>query len=40
MGIFIGHIVTNKTFEITDLFLETTAGRLIFSRNFNNALKI
>jgi len=40
MGIFIGYFLTKQTYEITDLFLETTAGRLIFSINFKNSLKL
>ena len=40
IGILIAQSLDEKNYEITDLFLETTAGRLIFSLNFNNALKI
>ena len=40
IGIVIAHLLDNNNYEITDLFLETTAGRLIFSFNFTNALKI
>ena len=40
IGIIIARLLENNNYEITDLFLETTPGRLIFSLNFNNALKI
>jgi DNA-directed RNA polymerase subunit beta' len=40
IGIVIAKLLENNTYEISDLFLETTPGRLIFSLNFNNALKI
>ncbi len=40
MGILITDLLDDKNYEVTDLFLETTAGRLIFSFNFTNALKI
>ena len=40
IGILIAHSLDEINYEITDLFLETTPGRLIFSINFNNALKI
>ena len=40
IGILIAHLIDDNNYEITDLFLETTPGRLIFSFNFTNALKI
>ena len=40
IGILIAHLIDDNNYEITDLFLETTPGRLIFSCNFTNALKI
>ena len=40
IGILIAQLLENNNYEVTDLFLETTPGRLIFSLNFNNALKI
>jgi len=40
IGILIAHLINDNNYEITDLFLETTPGRLIFSFNFTNALKI
>jgi hypothetical protein len=39
LGIFIGYFLKENVYEITDLFLETTPGRLIFSINFKNSLK-
>jgi DNA-directed RNA polymerase subunit beta' len=39
IGILIAQLLENNNYEVTDLFLETTPGRLIFSLNFNNALK-
>ena len=38
IGIFIARLKNEKYYEITDLFLETTAGRLIFSLNFINSI--
>jgi DNA-directed RNA polymerase subunit beta' len=38
IGILIAHYKNDFTYEITDLFLETTPGRLIFSMNFKNLL--
>jgi DNA-directed RNA polymerase beta' subunit len=38
IGIFISRYVNENYYELTDLFLETTAGRLIFSNNFKNAI--
>jgi DNA-directed RNA polymerase subunit beta' len=38
IGILIAHYENNKTYKITDLFLETTPGRLIFSMNFKNLI--
>ena len=40
IGVLIAHLIDVQNYEVTDLFLETTAGRLIFSFNFTNALKI
>jgi DNA-directed RNA polymerase beta' subunit len=39
IGIFITRYLNNSYYDLTDLFLETTAGRLIFSNNFKNSLK-
>ena len=39
IGILIAKSLGENNFEIIDLFLETTPGRLIFSLNFNNILK-
>jgi DNA-directed RNA polymerase subunit beta' len=39
IGIFISHYLNEAYYELTDLFLETTPGRLIFSNNFKNAIK-
>jgi DNA-directed RNA polymerase subunit beta' len=38
IGILIARSIDEKQYEITDLFLETTAGRLIFSINFINSI--
>jgi DNA-directed RNA polymerase subunit beta' len=38
IGIFITRYVNEDYYEITDLFLETTPGRLIFSNNFKNSI--
>lgn len=38
IGILIAHSGNNSTYEITDLFLETTPGRLVFSLNFKNLI--
>jgi DNA-directed RNA polymerase subunit beta' len=40
IGILIARSFNNKEYEITDLFLETTPGRLMFSLNFKNSIKI
>jgi len=40
IGVFIAHTKTKNEYELTDLFLETTPGRLIFSINFKNAIKV
>ena len=40
IGILIAQKKNKKTYQITDLFLETTAGRLIFSINFKKALTL
>lgn len=39
IGIFIARLITKNTYDISDLFLETTPGRLIFSMNFLNSIK-
>ena len=39
IGILIANYVNETKYELTDLFLETTPGRLIFSTNFKNAVK-
>nr|AYO28646.1 RNA polymerase beta' subunit [Neotessella volvocina] len=38
IGILIGYKLMNNNYLLTDLFLETTPGRLIFSKNFKNSL--
>jgi DNA-directed RNA polymerase subunit beta' len=38
IGILIARSFNRKDYEITDLFLETTPGRLIFSINFKNII--
>lgn len=39
IGIFISRYLNDNFYELTDLFLETTPGRLIFSINFKNSIK-
>jgi hypothetical protein len=39
MGIFVANSIANNTYEISNLFLETTPGRLLFSLNFNSIIK-
>lgn len=39
LGILIGHYLNKNYYQLTDLFLETTPGRLIFSLNFKNSIK-
>jgi DNA-directed RNA polymerase subunit beta' len=39
IGILIAHYLNQNSYQLTDLFLETTAGRLIFSINFKNSIK-
>ena len=39
IGILIAHYVSENNYEITDIFMETTPGRLIFSTNFKNAVE-
>lgn len=39
MGIFVANFISNNTYEINNLFLETTPGRLLFSLNFNSIIK-
>ena len=38
IGIFISRYMNENYYELTDLFLETTPGRLIFSNNFKNSI--
>ena len=38
VGIFISRYINEDYHELTDLFLETTPGRLIFSINFKNSI--
>ena len=38
IGIFISRYINENYYELTDLFLETTPGRLIFSINVKNSL--
>lgn len=40
IGILISYKINDEFYKITDLFLETTPGRLIFSNNFKNSLKL
>jgi DNA-directed RNA polymerase subunit beta' len=39
IGILISHYLNENDSQLTDLFLETTPGRLIFSVNFKNSIK-
>ena len=39
IGILIVHRINSQKYTITDIFLETTAGRIIFSKNFTNLVK-
>lgn len=38
IGIFIGTMKDENNYQLSDLFLETTPGRLIFSINFKNSI--
>jgi len=38
-GLFLAYVAENGEMEFTDLFLETTPGRLIFSLNFKKLMK-
>ena len=40
IGILIARYIKENKYELNDLFLETTPGRLIFSNNFKNAIRI
>ncbi len=39
IGILVASKNENTTYQVTDLFLETTPGRLIFSKNYKNAIE-
>jgi len=39
IGIVIAHYINKKEYKLTDLFLETTAGRVIFSINFKDIIQ-
>lgn len=39
IGILIAHAINNENYIVTDLLLETSVGRLIFSINFKNSVK-
>jgi DNA-directed RNA polymerase subunit beta' len=39
IGVLIAQYINIDNYELTDLFLKTTAGRLIFSNNFKNSIK-
>jgi hypothetical protein len=39
IGILIAHYLNENYYQLTDLFLETTPGRLIFSVNFKTSIK-
>jgi len=39
IGILIAHLINEYNYKVSDLFLETTPGRLIFSINFKNSIK-
>jgi hypothetical protein len=39
IGILVAHYLNENDYQLTDLFLETTPGRLIFSVNFKNSIK-
>ena len=38
IGVLVSHLSKEGNYEITDLFLETSPGRLIFSTNFINSI--
>ena len=40
IGILIARAIEEDTYQLTDLFLETSPGRLIFSTNFKNSIEI
>jgi DNA-directed RNA polymerase subunit beta' len=39
IGVLIAEYININNYELTDLFLKTTPGRLIFSNNFKNSIK-
>ena len=39
IGILVAHFINENNYEITNIFMETTPGRLIFNNNFKNAIK-
>jgi DNA-directed RNA polymerase beta' subunit len=39
IGIFIARLIQENSYEFSDLFLETSAGRVIFNINFKNAIQ-
>jgi DNA-directed RNA polymerase beta' subunit len=39
IGIFIARLTQENIYEFSDLFLETTPGRIIFNINFKNAIQ-
>ena len=39
LGIIIAYQLNDKLYQLNDLFLETTPGRLIFNKNFKNSIK-
>jgi hypothetical protein len=39
IGVLIADYINTNNYELTDLFLKTSPGRLIFSNNFKNSIK-
>jgi hypothetical protein len=39
LGVLIARFISENTYQLTDCFLETTPGRVIFSLNFKNSIK-
>lgn len=39
IGIFVAYMLGEHSYQITNFFSETTAGRLIFSKNFQNSIQ-
>ena len=39
VGVFLALAVNSCEFQVTDIFLETSVGRLIFNSNYKNSLQ-